>query len=385
MSNALKSISRFNAALVGVLIITIVVSDLLNSWDRNRTYLIVVSSLLQREAPAIHQVGGHLEQTATTSEKAWVQFAFGSVALRLGRIEDARNALEKAWSSGYHRPVTVLRLGEALWAKGEQEAALATWRQDQHIASYFRMRGDSAIDRGDLVTAEEAFSIQTNLELVPTDALIAQGKVRYAQERWDEAYQSFARAANLNPNLPLVHYYLGMLLVRTPDSSSQAYLHFRQVLQLNPDFGPGPYLNLGLIERQRGNYEQAAQWYQKGVERFPDNKLLWLNYAINEFQRKAYQKSLALLERVDVLDTRWHLLYYWKARNYFAMGDHETTIRLAEQSNRLAPSALSWNLLGDSYQALGRIEAARAAYQQALNLEPGNTYAAQRLSALSGK
>jgi len=65
---------------------------------------------------------------AQTPEDPAVIDSMGWVMYRLGRLPEAREYLEKAYSKTQDAEIAA-HLGEVLWALGERDAALALWNK----------------------------------------------------------------------------------------------------------------------------------------------------------------------------------------------------------------------------------------------------------------
>jgi tetratricopeptide (TPR) repeat protein len=65
-------------------------------------------------------------------DDAFIQDSMGWVYFRLGKLDQARTYLERAWNSRPHAEVGA-HYGETLWVLGERDAARAIWRESRDI------------------------------------------------------------------------------------------------------------------------------------------------------------------------------------------------------------------------------------------------------------
>lgn len=65
-------------------------------------------------------------------EDAYIKDSMGWVYFRMGKLDEARSYLERAWNSRPHAEVGA-HLGEVLWMLGERDAARAIWRESRDI------------------------------------------------------------------------------------------------------------------------------------------------------------------------------------------------------------------------------------------------------------
>jgi tetratricopeptide (TPR) repeat protein len=115
----------------------------------------------------------------------------------------------------------------------EWRARKATW----HV----RDQGFAAIARGDYATAYQHF--EKVLAKDPTDTYAAHflkeiywrfGVELSRRQRWPDAVQLYARAADLQPDDPKGHFYLGVAL-RNAGRTSEAIAALQRSLALQPD------------------------------------------------------------------------------------------------------------------------------------------------------
>jgi tetratricopeptide (TPR) repeat protein len=162
----------------------------------------------------------------------------------------------------------------------------------------------------------------TRAEAIVTDALAQQvdeprfllklGEICIEAKRFDEAEQALRRALEKKPALVLAHYDLGLVhegkgqieqaiasyqaeLARNPTAyraafnaakllqkvgrTSDAIVHFRKVVEIEPAFGTGHlYLAQALLER--GDLDGAEQWARTGLENHPEPRLAPLGHYV---------------------------------------------------------------------------------------------------------
>lgn len=354
------------------------------AWPRNVLRIQLVNASLRgdKEMLAIATVAFY--HTAMDTNAAWAYAGWGQAALAGDQPAEALPALKTAWRLDTS-PIIGFELGQAQWALGYHDKAISTWRSVPRVRYYFLRRGDTALINGDLAEAEKAFTILALLEPHSAEALTYQGDVLYIQRRWDEAKQKYEAALAEDPTLARAHYRLGLLLSRDPSLDEVALSHLKRSILLDPHYTAYAYVNVGNIYRRQQAYEVAAKWYQLGIDEFPTGAVVWLHWAISKYMQANYLAALSYLEKAESLDSSWSLVYYWKGRNYYILGNYRQAVEAARWATRLQAAEETYNLLGDSYLALGQKDEAQYAYEKALLLNPADAHAARQLSEIQGK
>ncbi len=151
----------------------------------------------------------------------------GMAALRLGRLQQARSALEQARS-----------------LQPDDEAIL------NNLASVYTNMKD--LDR-----AAGIFRELTTRNADDVAAWSNLGVVLLFKRDYDSAYDSFQRALRLNPDQPEIHNNLGLVQMERGDVDA-AIASYRQALSLRPEYGRAHY-NLGVALQKKGLRMEAEQ------------------------------------------------------------------------------------------------------------------------------
>jgi eukaryotic-like serine/threonine-protein kinase len=232
------------------------------------------------------------------------------------------------------------------------------------------------------------------------EANIMKFDVTHQQSNLDDASRALKAAESLNPDSPRVRLAAGLLkeiesqyekalddyrkvkeqeprsveatlrIARVYDKlgmPSQAIKTYQEAIDLDPAYYGG-YHGLGVFYFYRGNYKEAAEQFQKSIERAPglSDEYANLGAVLEELGRDseaetALLTSLKLRESPDALNNIGAMRAYQK-RDEEAVSYYKRAVAL-DPSNYI----LSENL-GDSYRRLGRMSDAKAAYRQAMNL-----------------
>ena len=168
--------------------------------------------------------------------------------------------------------------------------------------------------------------------------------------RPNDAYPHFQNASQINPRDPMSHSNLGAYS-QEHGQLQEAIRQYQITIALTSDAGllASTHANLGAAYREGGDGVRAKQSYDEALR-------------LNPNQFNAYLGLGQLSEQQGKLDD--------------AAADYR-------QSVRLRPTGEGYMRLGHALAAMGQISAARAAYEDALKVQPDLSSAQQALDALS--
>ncbi len=119
------------------------------------------------------------------------------------------------------------------------------------------------------------------------------GTVYFKLNRLDEAEQIYEVLVRKNPNVAILHSNLGMIRLKKRDWDG-AEVAFLRVLQLDPEHKKA-YGYLGLIAEQRGELEQALDYYQKAGVQAPIQRVQ------AKLRERQQAEAEAPLEQADIV------------------------------------------------------------------------------------
>ncbi len=126
------------------------------------------------------------------------------------------------------------------------------------------------------------------------------GKSHLNRGEYDDAVRELEAAAQADPKLPLVHYYLGMTYVRKQDYE-RARAEFQKDLAQEPD-AAFTYEQLGKVEATLQNEAEAAKDFGRAVKLDPQLVESRMGLAKIEEQKKEYPAALAQLNEIIRLE-----------------------------------------------------------------------------------
>lgn len=168
--------------------------------------------------------------------------------------------------------------------------------------------------------------------------------------RGDEAYPHFRRAAALNPDDPVSHANIGAYLHAHGDLQGAVH-EYEMAISLGGDrrIQGRTHGNLGIAYQQLGETQKARQQFEQALQILPGQFNACLGLGVILQQEGRLEDALALLGC----------------------------------SLQGRPTSDGFVHLGQVLQALGRVDEARIAYSNALQLQPGRTDAEKGLASLT--
>lgn len=144
------------------------------------------------------------------------------------------------------------------------------------------------------------------------------GKADLARLANHQAIAELERAAQDNPRLPYVHFYLGIAALRLHDFA-RAKAEFLSDLAIDPDV-PYTYDELGLVCSYLQQNQEARRYYRDALRLDPRLASAYYGLAEIDLQEKQYDEALKALDQAGKLDPRSASVYYLRGRVLLGMG-----------------------------------------------------------------
>ena len=195
-----------------------------------------------------------------------------------------------------------------------------------------------------------------------------------------EAEQNFRRLLADNPADGEAHAQLGAILAAT-NRATEGQKELEAALAIDPN-SFNALFNLASLEAEQGNLAGAAGLLERALKQKDDaeaHQLLGNVYAA----QGGYESALEQFGRVEKLQPNDPAAHFQLAQILAQIDQLEESIR--EQQAGLALSGTNaddWNYLGELYVRARQVDAARKAFEQALQLNPEHVLARTNLSHL---
>lgn len=263
----------------------------------------------QEAALATYQQGARQVENALA-----LRLRLGDLYLRLGRAAEAQGVYEALSKSNPRSLDAFVGLARAHIAQLPDLRALRTEWATQALRSALRLNPNSAaalITQGDLYGALErwddaadayraaldsrasASADDSALRLKLASALAAAG-------RWEAALQEYQRLIIANPNDVTINMALGNAY-RQSGRSQQALTQYRRVNQIAPNY-PFAYIRQGELLDELGLLDQALTAYQAAAAAAPDNADVVLTLAVAYRKRAMVAEAIAAFEAGLAID-----------------------------------------------------------------------------------
>ena len=184
----------------------------------------------------------------------------------------------------------------------------------------------------------------------------------------EKALGAAEQAEQFGENKPEVHFSLGSVYMAT-GKNAEAVAEFKTALKLAPNSDEG-YRRLGSAWKAAGHKEESLAAYQHSVDL---NPYYWLNYAMFGSAALAFgenDKALAAYQHVTQLVPNRADGYNGVGVAYFQLSRWEECVPALQKAIAIEPNAETLSNLGTAYYYLRRYDNAVEAYQQAAKLDP---------------
>jgi tetratricopeptide (TPR) repeat protein len=200
--------------------------------------------------------------------------------------------------------------------------------------NYLYVLGRAAENAKNSALEEKAYARMAEIGQGKPEFRMIMGKAHLNRGEYDDAVRELKAAAQADPKLPLVHYYLGMAFVRKQDYE-RARSEFQKDLTFEPD-AAFTYEQLGKVESTLQNEADAAKDFGRAVKLDPGLAESRLGLAKIEERRKEYPAALAQLDEIIRLEKDNASARYLRGQVLLRMGrDKEGREELAVATKML--------------------------------------------------
>ena len=136
---------------------------------------------------------------------------------------------------------------------------------------------------------------------------------------------------------------------------------------------PGVWMLLSEAQAQARQLEQAIESRMQAIELQPTDPDNWVKVASLQYFTGDMEAARISLDQAERLQPNHGEIYLWRGEFARVAGDYEKAIELCEESRRRDPvryTAPAWSFQGRLYEAMGQLDQAASAYQQAYEADP---------------
>jgi len=128
------------------------------------------------------------------------------------------------------------------------------------------------------------------------------GEAAFNSDKLDLALEFLEKAISIDSNLTEAHLYLGMVYAQK-NLIDRAFREFDAVCSMAPRNYLG-YYNRGIINNEKGNFNQAILDYNKAIEIEPSDPEVYHNRAYTYFLKKEYDKAWEDVHKTEQLGAK---------------------------------------------------------------------------------
>jgi tetratricopeptide (TPR) repeat protein len=157
---------------------------------------------------------------------------------------------------------------------------------------------------------------------------------------------------------------------------------FTELIELDPDNAEA-YKNRGVAHMKLGQYDPAILDFEKTRQMTPDLKGVHSNLGVAWYYKGEYQKAIAHYDMEIALSPDSHYVYFNRAISWAELKEYDKSLDDITKTLALVPDYYpAYCLKGDLYLELADMESARAAYENAVKLDPEKAYARNQLEKI---
>ncbi len=229
-------------------------------------------------------------------------------------------------------------------------------------------RLSQAVKEDILTPAEMSSEIDRNLKDLTTSSTDAyrhylEGVDLYQKMYWEQATQSFERALAYDSTFAMAYYYLSItddhdLIYRAEEHSE------------NISFKERSYI-LARKASIEGDSEKYAEYLEKLLERYPDEKDALLGLGSYYYLESDYKKAIEYFSQSLEIDPFYRNGYNMLAYSYSQSGELDEAIQTLDHYIKIAPDeANPHDSKGEIFAKHGRLKEAIASYKKAVQIKP---------------
>lgn len=177
------------------------------------------------------------------------------------------------------------------------------------------------------------------------------------------------RTLQRNPASWMAHNNLGVI-ERRRGENEQALVHYQAVLQLLPNNSEA-LNNIGSIYYRNGEYERALSYYHKAIAANPENALAHANLAMAFASKGSRERALYHYRKVVRIAPKLAAAHSRLGLMLLEDGDDQAALHHIRRAGMLAPDSVQYQLdLGIGLTRTGQLEEAVDVYLHAAVLSP---------------
>jgi len=270
-------------------------------------------------------------------------------------------------------------------ARDSMSAALKDWQRavaiDSTQAEWRIGLGDLYFRKVEFQRAEEQFMKAIKLAPDSTEARLKMAKIRLLKKDYPEAMRWTNDALRLDQENPRAYFIKGWIHRQAGDTTL-AISSYHTAVERDPEYYDA-YIALGLIHSAKGD-PLALEFYNTALDLRPNSVEAW--YARGMYCQEKGLDSLAIASYAKIKEIDPKNATAWYNTGYVMLQHQQRYLDARiefEKAITLLPNyANAYYNLGLTYEFEDQLNSAKAAYKQALVLQPDMDLAAEGLDRL---
>lgn len=226
----------------------------------------------------------------------------------------------------------------------------------------------SAAQQGLTKQAKEHYQNAIRLDPNYGQALTGLGALLLMEKNLEGAKELFEKALRIDPNHATALINLAMIDQARGDNEN-ALKRLQRVVTMNPGYAQA-HFNLGALLASQKRYEEAIEPLSKAAELNPKMLPAHMNLALVYSKTAGWREAEKHYRLAVRLNPRLEFAHYGLGTVLAKQEQHRQAVESFRQAITLAEQARTHTRLGQSLLALGEKRGAKAAFEQALRIDP---------------
>jgi protein O-mannosyl-transferase len=200
------------------------------------------------------------------------------------------------------------------------------------------------------------------------------GSVFYNQGNFDAAISHFRQSIEINPDYDMGHYNLAVMLSQQGDMEG-AIRNYSEAIRVHPGFGMAHY-NLALLLERKDQNEDSFQHYLTVINLNPEFYRAYNNLGAILMKNGRVNEAINCFQKALKINPGYSKAYFSLGLASYRLENYHQSVRYYEKAIKLDPNfEQARNNLCEALFQGGKFQAAIDCYKHALNLNPGNSTA----------
>ncbi len=177
----------------------------------------------------------------------------------------------------------------------------------------------------------------------------------------EKALHFLEKALELNPDQPDAHFFLGRIYAEK-EMKQEALNEFEKELEISqdPEIRSKCYANMGILNRELGNVDEAIHYLKKSLEINPEEQAVYMDLLSLYMERKDLEAAEEIISKLEEMGGEDATYYYNMAAEFWNKKDMEHSIKYFKKTINIDPNfAIAYKNLGIALFSIGNNEEAK--------------------------